>query len=75
MVSVEKSYRTALGRWSGQERVARSAALFSQLRAMLLLKAQREEPGLSERALMLRVAASLYRRDPETLRLLAMLDA
>ena len=55
--------------------MARTAALFSQLRSMLILKAQTDEPSLDERGLRLKVAASLYRTEPETLRLLAMLDA
>ena len=74
MVDIEKQYRSRLGQWSGQQRVMRTAELFSEMRVLLSHKVSSAHPELDQAEVRTRVAESLYRTDPETQRLLASLD-
>ena len=74
MNEVEREYRERLGEWSGQQKVVRSAALFGEVREMLRRRIEASEPGLDEREIRKRIAASLYRTDRQTQALLALLD-
>ncbi len=74
MSRIEKEYRQRLGRWSGQQKVARSAALFGEVREMLRRRIEASEPGLDEREVRRRIAESLYRTDRQAQALLALLD-
>lgn len=74
MDAIEREYRRRIGEWSGQERVARSIALFEEVRAMLQRKILASEPDLDEATVKRRVAECLYRTNPETQRLLSLLD-
>ena len=74
MSETEREYRKRLGQWSGQQRVARSAALFEEVRDMLRRRIAASDPDLDERAIRRRIAESLYRTDRQTQALLALLD-
>ena len=74
MSTVEQRYRESLGRWTGCQRVERTAAPFSEFRAMLLHKARIANPSGDDRALRLAVARSLYRSDPAMLKLISAID-
>jgi len=73
MNSLESFYRERVGEWTGQQRVARTASLFEEVRAMLYRKIQLSNPSLEEREIRIRVAESLYRTDLSTQDLLRVL--
>jgi hypothetical protein len=71
---VEQHYRSEIGRWSGQERVRRSAALLAEMKSILARKIAAADPSLDRAGLERRVAECLYRTDREARRLLDLLD-
>ncbi|REJ85092.1 MAG: hypothetical protein DWQ36_14515 [Acidobacteria bacterium] len=75
MNTIEKRYREEIGRWTGQQRVQRTASLLGEVRVMLRHREQsRATRPLSESELRRAVAARLYRTDPRTQRLIARLE-
>ena len=75
MENVELRYRDAIATWPGRRRVERSAELFDEVWEMLARRARAEEPGLTPLEVRKRVAAQVYRTDPETMRLLSLLGS
>lgn len=75
MEGTEERYREEIGGWSGRRRVERSQDLLFEVREMLARKVVAREPELTRSEVRRRVAEHLYRSDPETLRLLSMLDS
>ena len=73
MEEIERYYREHLGQWTGQQRVARTAALLDEVRRMLSRKIELSNPELDEREIRLRVAECLYRTDSSTQKLLSTL--
>lgn len=75
MSLVEQKYNEALDRMSGMERLRRTLSLFGSICEMLTLQVVKDNPGLNEREIRLKVAARLYASDPGALRLLTNLRA
>lgn len=73
MTGIERQYRAQLAEWTGQQRLMRSSELFSEMRALLSHKVSTQHPELDAEEIRIRVAESLYRTDPVTLRLIASL--
>ena len=75
MSEIERRYRAEIASWSGRRRVERSAELLEEVWEMLARQVLVEHPGLPPREVRRRVAARMYRSDPETLRLISRLDS
>ncbi len=62
---VEQGYWKQVASLSGQQRIARSLALFDCVNAMIAYKIRRRQPGITDRHLKREIAKQLYRCDPK----------
>lgn len=74
MNTVEREYRSRLGRLTGQERVALAVGLLNELRRMVRHRIERSRPELTSREVDREVAAALYRTDRSAQQLLSLVD-
>jgi len=74
MNSIEQAYWKHIASMSGQERVARTLALFDSVTMMIASKIRRTHPDAEGQELNRQIAMQLYRRDPDVQTLLREYD-
>jgi hypothetical protein len=72
---VDRTYKEAIERMTGTERLRRTLALHSGIREMLIRHERTALPDLTDRQVAVRVARRMYLSDPRVQRMLDRIEA